>query len=91
MNPLPDVKQVSNFRKYMTEYIILALSGALITLFMMFINLNSYIRTDLLQQQIKNTNALEQSTETTKDFLNFQRFQKPIRGNYEFRDTSNYY
>ena len=79
ISPIPDVKTVSGFRKYMVEYIIMALAAALITLFYMFINLNTYIRTDLLQQQIRATGVMEKSNETTRDFLNFQRFQRPIR------------
>lgn len=77
--PIPDVKTVSGFKKYFTEYVIIALAGAVVWLFVAFINLNNYVRTDLLQRQIRNEAALEAATRTTESFLNYQRFVIPVR------------
>lgn len=77
--PLPDLKQVSNLRRNLAEYVILALAGAVVWLFVAFMNLNNYVRTDLLQRQLRNEKALESASRATNSFLDYQRFRTPIR------------
>lgn len=79
INPMPDEKKASALRRYLVEYVIMALAGAVIWLFVAFIKLNDYVRTDLLQRQIKNEAVLETSARITESFLNYQRFVLPIR------------
>lgn len=77
--PVPDAKQVSAFRKYFMEYVVIALGAAVVWLFIAFLKLNDYVRTDLLQRQIRNEAALDAATRSTESFLNYQRFIVPIR------------
>lgn len=67
---LPDVKTVSNLRKYFIEYSVLGLAASVVTLFYMFNNLNTYIRSELVRNQQIAIEAIKENTESNKSISN---------------------
>lgn len=64
-----DTKQVKGFREYLKEYTILALVVAVITLFKLYDNLNTYITHTLTETLLKNQSVIERNT----DVLNYKK------------------
>ncbi len=64
-----DQKQVKGFREYLKEYTILALVVAVITLFKLYDNLNTYIEHTLTEVLLKNQSVIERNT----DMLNYKK------------------
>lgn len=64
-----DQKQVKGFREYLKEYTILALVIAVITLFKLYDNINSYMIHTLTETLLKNQSVIERNT----DALNFRK------------------
>jgi len=62
-------------RKYFYEYVLMALCGCIVYLFLSFNSLNAFIRTELMQQRTDVIKAVEQNTNVINDFLNYQREQ----------------
>lgn len=57
-----EIVQPSKLRVYFFEYAIIALSGAIVTLFFLFNDLNKYIRNTQNKTIIEVTDALNRST-----------------------------
>lgn len=64
-----DTKQVKGFREYLKEYTILALVVAVITLFKLYDNLNTYVVHTLTETLLKTQSVIEHNT----DALNFKK------------------
>lgn len=64
-----DQKQVKGFREYLKEYTILALVVAVITLFKLYDNLNTYVVHTLTETLLKTQSVIERNT----DALNFRK------------------
>ena len=62
-----DEKRASGLRKYFWEYVVLALTAAVIFLFYALSNLNNYIRTDLMQMKIKSEFAIDNNTRVLQE------------------------
>lgn len=62
-------KEVKGFREYLKEYTILALVVAVITLFKLYDNLNTYIVHTLTETLLKNQSVIERNT----DVLNYKQ------------------
>ena len=52
----------SHLRKYITEYSILALASCVVFLFLAVVDLNNFIRTELIQQRIEVTKTVEKNS-----------------------------
>lgn len=74
---LPVEPKPSQLRKYIYEYALCALAGAVITLFLMFNDLNKFVRTDLLEQNLQMQRTIEKNTSVLYQLENQQRFTKP--------------
>lgn len=64
-----DTKQVKGFREYLKEYTILALVIAVITLFKLYDNLNTYVVHTLTETLLKTQSVIEHNT----DALNYRK------------------
>lgn len=69
---LAEVKP-SSLRKYLVEYVVLGLVGAVLTLFYLYLDLNNYIRKDLTRQNIETQAVILKSNEAIAEFLNTQK------------------
>ena len=52
----------SHLRKYIVEYSILALASCTVFLFLAVVDLNNFIRTELIQQRIEVTKTVEKNS-----------------------------
>jgi len=59
----------SHLRKYIVEYSILALSSCVVFLFLAVVDLNNFIRTNLIEQRIEVTKVVEKNTAVMQDVL----------------------
>lgn len=69
MSVLSEAKP-SQIRKYLFEYALIALTGAVALLFVMIINLNTYIRKDLTEQKIKTEATILKNNEVIRELIN---------------------
>lgn len=63
----------SSVRKYLAEYVLLALVAAVVYLFLSQKSLNDFIRTDGLQQRLELMRAIDQNSNTINSFLDYQK------------------
>lgn len=63
MSPIPSKTTASNVEKYLTGYALLALTGAVITLFWLYISLNTFIREDLTRQNVEMKLIIQKNNE----------------------------
>ena len=63
-------KTAGAFRKYFIEYVVLALTIAVITLFGLYKNLNDFVTNQLMERIQKNTNVIEQNNYIIQSFKN---------------------
>lgn len=63
--------KVTSLRRYLYEYTILGLVGAVTTLFYLYIDMNNYIRTEFRKQNIEQSRVIESNTETMKDLKTY--------------------
>lgn len=64
-----DTKTAKGFREYLKEYTILALVIAVITLFKLYDNMNTYVTHVLTETLLKNQSVIERNT----DVLNYKK------------------
>jgi hypothetical protein len=77
--PVPDERQVSAFKRYLAEYIIMGLTAAVVAQFFMIRDLNRDIINLLMKQGTESNNVNIEARKAISDFLNYQRFGWPIR------------
>lgn len=58
-------------RKYLTEYAILALTGAVMYLFFSYRDLNTYIRENLSTMNAEQKTTIQKNTETLQDLKQY--------------------
>lgn len=63
MIEIPTEKNVAVFRKYLTECVIIALCSCVLSLFLMYNNLNSFINQTLTKQLIESNRAIDRNTD----------------------------
>lgn len=63
----------SSVRKYLYEYVLMALVGCVVYLFLSQKSLNEFIRTDGLQQRLELQRTVEQNSNTINSFLDYQK------------------
>lgn len=73
---LPDVNPGS-IRKYLYEWVLIALGGCVVYLFLAFNSLNAFIRDELIKQRVELVKTIEFNSNTIN---NFQR--RLDKGNY---------
>jgi len=66
----------SHLRKYIVEYSILALASCVVFLFLAVVDLNNFIRTNLIEQRIEVTKVVEKNTAVMNDILREQQKEK---------------
>lgn len=66
----------SHLRKYIVEYSILALASCVVFLFLAVVDLNNFIRTNLIEQRIEVTKVVEKNTAVMQDVLREQEKEK---------------
>ena len=59
----------SHLRKYIVEYSILALASCVVFLFLAVVDLNNFIRTNLIEQRIEVTKTVEKNTSVIETLL----------------------
>lgn len=69
MQDLKDIKP-QLIRKYTYEYALLALCGCVVYLFVLYTNLNGYIRDNLLQSNAKQSEVISTNTKTMERIEN---------------------
>lgn len=60
-------------RKYLYEYVLLALVSCVVYLFLSFNSLNEFIRKELLQQRVELVKTIEYNTGTINRFIDIQK------------------
>jgi len=65
-NPEP-----SKLRRYLAEYALIVLSGCVIALFYLYVDLNKYIREDLTKMNTEQGKALQSVNETMNEIKFF--------------------
>lgn len=70
-----DKKKAQVMREYGREIAITVLMGCVGFLFLALGQLNNFIRTDLMQLNIKGNQAIENSTNTMKEWIMWQKVQ----------------
>jgi hypothetical protein len=58
----------SHLRKYIVEYSILALASCTVFLFLAVVDLNNFIRTNLIEQRIEVTKVVEHNSAVIEDW-----------------------
>jgi hypothetical protein len=58
----------SHLRKYIVEYSILALASCVVFLFLAVVDLNNFIRTNLIEQRIEVTKVVEHNSAVIEDW-----------------------
>ena len=66
----------SHLRKYITEYSILALASCVVFLFLAVVDLNNFIRTNLIEQRIEVTKVVEKNTAVIENLTREQQKEK---------------
>jgi ATP-dependent protease HslVU (ClpYQ) peptidase subunit len=65
----------TKLRQYFLEYVVIGLTGAVITLFLMFNDLNKYIRNTQDETLNKVSKSLDNSTNSINQFLSTQKYK----------------
>jgi hypothetical protein len=60
-------------RKYLYEYVLLALVSCVVYLFLSFNSLNEFIRRELIQQRVELVKTVEHNSNTINNFLQRQK------------------
>ena len=58
----------SHLRRYIVEYSILALASCVVFLFLAVVDLNNFIRTNLIEQRIEVTKVVEHNSAVIEDW-----------------------
>lgn len=61
--------QAQGLRKYFYEMVLIALASAVVSLALMYNNLNGFIRDTLSKQQIEQTRVIERNTDAFNVFI----------------------
>lgn len=75
---IPQAKTAAGVQKYLSGYVIIAQSAAIVFLTVGYLNLQGKVY-DLFDRVLKCENTMKEATRTTESFLNYQRFVTPIR------------
>ncbi|HEX7904822.1 MAG TPA: hypothetical protein VF487_13180 [Chitinophagaceae bacterium] len=59
----------SQIRKYIFEYVVIFLAAAVVTLFYMFMDLNKYIREDMVRLNIETKEAIIKNNQTLSELI----------------------
>lgn len=70
---IPNDVRPSAVRKYLYEYVLIALCGCVVFLFFSFNSLNEFIRDELTKQRLELMRTVEYNTNTIQQFLNYQK------------------
>lgn len=73
-----EIPKPSAIRNYLYEYVLIALVLATSTMFYMWVDLNKYVRTDMLQMNNQEQQTIRDNTNVMQQFMNYERFNKPI-------------
>lgn len=60
--PIPDETKLSGIRKYLQEFVIVTLVAAVIYLFIMYHNMNQFIRDDLFKNSVRMEIIIDKNT-----------------------------
>lgn len=71
-NPIKETTAIS-LRKYFYEYVVIVLAAAVVSLFLMVNNLNTFIRTDMARQNTENVKIIERNTDALNTLTITQR------------------
>jgi hypothetical protein len=63
----------SAVRKYLYEYVLIALVGCVVYLFLLTNSLNNFIRDELTRQRVDMVRTVEANSNTINAFLDFQK------------------
>lgn len=58
-----------SLRKYFYEYVVIALCAAVVSLSLMYNNLNNFIRDTMSKQEIEQTKVIERNTDAFNTFI----------------------
>ena|SRR5690349_9708159 len=80
LNPLPmEIPKPSMIRNYLYEYVLIAFAAVIVTLFTIFMNLNKYVRDQLVNTIENSTKATERTNEYLQQLVNQRRYFKGDR------------
>lgn len=60
--PIPDESKLSGIRKYLQEFVIVTLVAAVVYLFIMYHNMNQFIRDDLFKNSVRMEIIIDKNT-----------------------------
>jgi len=60
--PIPDESKLSGIRKYLQEFVIVTLAAAVVYLFIMYHNMNQFIRDDLFKNSVRMEIIIDKNT-----------------------------
>lgn len=72
-----DEKQAETFSKYPWQITVIVLCAVVSMLAIGYVQLNTFIRTDLMDMHIKTNAVMENSTQAIKDFIFYQKYEQP--------------
>ena len=67
----------SAIRNYLYEYVLIGLATAVIGLSYIVVDLNKFIRTDVMQMNVNNQQVIRDVNNTMQQFMNYRRFTQP--------------
>lgn len=74
-----EIPKPSSIRNYLYEYVLIGLTIAVSTVFYMLVDLQKFVRNDVIQLNVQQGQTIKDNTNALQQFMNFQRFNSPIK------------